>query len=212
MLPSSADHIASLVSSLIETADSTGERIMVGIVGTPGTGKSTVAEYVVEQLPAGSSVIVPMDGFHLANAVLEGTPLRDRKGAIDTFDPFGYVSLLERIRRGDEDVVYAPSYRRGLEEPIAASIAVARSARFVITEGNYLLSSEEPWCRIRSLLDQTWYVEVDEVVRVQRLIARHERFGMSHDEAVAWARSTDEANARYVESTRSRADVTVEWF
>lgn len=214
MLITPTDQVSRLIRSLIERAheDVTGTRIMIGIVGAPGTGKTTFAEYVTEQLPAGSSVIVPMDGFHLANAVLDGTPLRSKKGAIDTFDPHGYVSLLQRIRRRDEDVVYAPSYRRGLEEPIAASIAVPRTARFVITEGNYLLSPEEPWDQVRDLLDETWFVEVDEDTRVRRLIARHEQFGMTHEGAVAWANSTDLANAEYVETTKSRADVVVRWW
>ena len=212
MLHIPTEQISQLISSLTQRAAASGERQLIGIVGAPGTGKTTFAEHVAEQLPAGSCVIVPMDGFHLANAILEGTPLRDRKGAIDTFDAHGYVSLLERIRRGTEDVVYAPSYRRGLEEPIAASIAVPATTRYVITEGNYLLSPEEPWNRIPELLDETWFVEVAPELRIERLIARHKHYGMDHEKAVAWAQSTDEANARYVEATKSRADVTVAWW
>jgi pantothenate kinase len=206
------EQISQLISSLTQRADATGERQLVGIIGAPGTGKTTFAEYVANQLPAGSCVIVPMDGFHLANAILEGSPLRNRKGAIDTFDAHGYVSLLERIRRGTEDVVYAPSYRRGLEEPIAASIAVPATTRYVITEGNYLLSPNAPWNRIPELLDETWFVEVSQEVRIERLIARHEQYGMTHAEAVAWANTTDEVNARFVETTKSRADQTVKWW
>ena len=205
------EEISQLISSLIERAETTGARQLLGIVGAPGTGKSTVAEHVVGLLPPGSGVIVPMDGFHLANTILDGTPLGDRKGAIDTFDADGYVSLLERIRRGTEDVVYAPAYRRGLEEPIAASIAVPATTRFVITEGNYLLAPHPPWDRIPELLDETWFVDVPQDVRIRRLVARHEQFGMSHADAVAWANGTDEVNARFVESTKRRADRTVQW-
>jgi pantothenate kinase len=82
----------------------------------------------------------------------------------------------------------------------------------VITEGNYLLSPEEPWDQVRGLLDETWFVEVNEGTRVRRLIARHEQFGMTHEGAVAWANSTDLANAEYVETTKSRADVVVRWW
>ena len=211
-----ADQVPDLIAALADCAGTTGARQLIGIAGAPGTGKSTFAEHVARSLPAGSCVIVPMDGFHLANAILEstllnGTPLASRKGAIDTFDADGYVALLERIRRGTEDVVYAPAYRRGLEEPIAASIAVPATARVVLTEGNYLLSPDEPWSRIPSLLDETWFVESDQDIRLERLIARHERFGMTHDRAVAWANGTDEVNARYIESTRARADRVIEW-
>ena len=211
MLPTPTEEISELIASLIERAESTGTRQLLGIAGAPGTGKSTFADYVVGLLPAGSSVIVPMDGFHLANAILDGTPLGDRKGAIDTFDVHGYVSLLERIRLGVEDVVYAPAYRRGLEEPIAASIAVPSTTRFVITEGNYLLAPESPWDRIPELLDETWFVEVAHDVRMERLVARHVQFGMTHADAVAWANGTDEVNARFVESTKWRADRRVQW-
>ena len=206
------EQVTQLISSLVDRAERTGDRQLIGIIGAPGTGKTTFAEYVASQLPAGSCVIVPMDGFHLSNEILDGTPLRARKGAIDTFDADGYVALIERIRRRAEDVVYAPSYRRGFEEPIAASIAVPADIPYVITEGNYLLSPEEPWTRIPELLDETWFVEVSDAIRIERLIARHESFGMNHEQAVAWANSTDEANARYVETTKSRADLTVTWW
>jgi pantothenate kinase len=206
------EQISKLISTLKQREAVSGERQMVGIIGAPGTGKTTFAEYLVEQLPPQSSVIVPMDGFHLANVILDGTALQNRKGAIDTFDAYGYVSLLDRIRRADGDVVYAPTYRRGLEEPIAASIAVLPTARFVITEGNYLLSPDKPWNRIPDILDETWFVEVNQQTRVERLIARHEKFGMSHAAAVVWANSTDETNARYVERTKSRADISVAWW
>lgn len=180
-------------------------RFMLGIAGAPGSGKSTLADFVAERLGS-TCVIVPMDGFHLAQAVIDGTPLRERRGAIDTFDVGGYLSLLRRLRARDEAVVYAPAYRRGLEEPIAAAIAVPITARVIVTEGSYLLAHDQPWVRLRSLLDETWFVETPRQTRITRLVDRHIEFGMRRDEALAWANGPDEVNARFVETTQDSAD------
>lgn len=195
-----------LVDHLNDRLLSTGVRQIIGITGAPGTGKSTFASGLADALGRERSIVVPMDGFHLANKIIDGTALRDRKGAIDTFDVGGYVSLLQRLRSRDESMVYAPSYRRGLEEPIAASIAVPGDIDFVITEGNYLLSTEPSWHRIRSLVDEIWFVETPHQLRVDRLIARHIAFGMGEEAATAWATGPDETNARYVELTKQLAD------
>jgi pantothenate kinase len=147
---------ASLVlTELIDllTSRPSSDRHVIGIVGASGTGKSTVADELARALGP-SAVVIPMDGFHLGNTLLEGTPMNERKGAIDTFDIGGYLSLLRRLRRRDEEVVYAPAYRRGLEEPIGASIAVPRDVRFVLTEGNYLLSEWGQWRDVRPQLDE----------------------------------------------------------
>jgi pantothenate kinase len=186
------------------------DRQIIGIAGPPGTGKSTLAENLSERLGA-ESVVVPMDGFHLANAIIDGTELRERKGAIDTFDVGGFVSLLERLRRNNEDVVYAPAYRRGLEEPIAASIAVPKSAIYVLVEGNYLLATEGQWGRVRSYLDEAWFVETPPRTRIPRLIERHIASGMDPAAAEAWAHGSDETNARLIEATKAGADLIIPW-
>jgi pantothenate kinase len=200
-----------LIEGLRRRPQATGARQIVGVVGAPGTGKSTLAQYLAEQLGGERCVVVPMDGFHLANAIIDGTPLRNRKGAIDTFDVGGFLSLLRRLKQRDEPVVYAPSYRRGLEEPIAASIAVPRKVPFVITEGNYLLADIKPWNLVRELLDATWFVDTPQEIRLSRLIERHVAFGMDVDAATAWALGPDEANARYIEATKSSATHVIQW-
>lgn len=183
-----------------------GRRIL-GITGPPGAGKSTLAAAVGAALGE-RAVVVPMDGFHLAQVELARLGAAARKGAPDTFDTAGYVALLRRLR-GGEDGVYAPAFRRDLEEPIAGAIPVPRSVPLVVTEGNYLLVADGAWGQVAGLLDESWYVSLDESTRLERLVARHAVSGKSPDAAREWAYGSDQRNAAVVEATRERADVLV---
>ena len=188
-----------------------GSRTILGIVGAPGSGKSTFAAWIQQQFGPGSAVVVPMDGFHLSNAIIDGTPLRTRKGAIDTFDAGGYLSLLRRLVRRDESVVYAPEFRRTIDEPVAASIAIPAEVPLVITEGNYLLAEQEPWKEVRAQLDEVWFVDTPPALRLSRLVARHVEFGMEPGAAQAWAEGPDETNAVLIQATRPAADRIIPW-
>ncbi|WP_285250068.1 nucleoside/nucleotide kinase family protein [Pseudarthrobacter sp. fls2-241-R2A-168] len=188
-----------------------GTRTILGITGAPGSGKSTFAEWIQRQFGPGMAVVVPMDGFHLGNSIIDGTPLRQRKGAMDTFDAGGYLSLLRRLVRRDESVVYAPEFRRTIDEPVAASIAIPADVPLVITEGNYLLAEQEPWKDIRAQLDEVWFVETPPALRLSRLVERHMRFGMDRLAAEAWANGPDEANAVVIQATRAAADRIIPW-
>jgi len=150
-----------------------------------------------------------MDGFHLANHELIRLGRRDRKGAVDTFDAAGFVHLLQRLHATEDEVVYAPSFVREIEEPIAGSIPVPADVPLVVTEGNYLLVAEGAWNHVRRFLDEAWYVEIDEPVRIERLVARHAAFGKPAEDARRWALGSDQVNATLVAATRCRADVVV---
>ncbi|MFI0777713.1 nucleoside/nucleotide kinase family protein [Streptomyces sp. NPDC021212] len=190
-------------------ADSGGRRLL-GIAGPPGAGKTTLAEYLVGALGPARAVLVPMDGFHLADVELRRLGLLDRKGAPETFDPYGYTALLRRLKEPRPgEPVYAPGFERELEQPIAGSIPVDPEVPLVITEGNYLLLDDAPWHPVRALLDETWWVELDTEERVRRLIDRHERFGKEPAEAERWVLTTDEANARLVAPGRDAADLVI---
>jgi pantothenate kinase len=194
-----------------------GERHILGIVGAPGAGKSTVASHVVSALGPELAVLVAMDGFHLANVVLETLGRRDRKGAVDTFDAPGYANLLERLHRsalapgrpGATEIVYAPEFRREIEEDIGCAIAVPPSIPLVVTEGNYLLLDDGAWMRARACLDEIWFLSPADELRQHRLVRRHEAFGKSPDDAKAWALGTDQRNAELIESTAGRANLIV---
>ena len=190
-------------------------RAVLGVVGCPGSGKSTFVDVLVaslaDRLAGGPEAVahVPMDGFHLADQALDRLGLRQRKGAPETFDAAGYAAILDRVRSETGTTVYAPAFERDLEQPLAGAIAVPPEARLVVTEGNYLLLGG-PWERVRALLAEVWFVQVDDETRVRRLVARHEQFGKTHDAAVDWVRTVDEPNARLVQATAPLADLVID--
>jgi pantothenate kinase len=191
----------------------TGSRRLLGICGAPGAGKSTLAARLVTAL-GDRAVLVGMDGFHLAQRELRRLDREQRKGAPDTFDAAGYVDLIRRLRRNgpdqlDAETVYAPEFRREIEEPIACAVAVSPEVPLVVTEGNYLLLLDSPWSALRALLDEVWFLAPDESVRLARLVERHRRYGRSSAEAHDRAHGSDQANAVRVLATADRADLVV---
>jgi pantothenate kinase len=196
------------VRGLLGAAD--GRRRLLGLVGPPGAGKSTLASCLHHAFPDISQV-VPMDGFHLAGAELVRLGRANRKGAPDTFDSGGYAALLQRLRTDVDEIVYAPEFLRAIEEPIAGAIAILPRTRLIITEGNYLLLDDGPWKKVAPLLDDVWYVDLDDTVRHGRLVQRHEQFGRSAEAARNWVARSDEPNARLIAATRSRARLVFRW-
>lgn len=186
----------------------TGQRRILGITGPPAAGKGLVAGLVGEAL-GDSAVIVPMDGFHLAEAELRRLGKRDRKGAPDTFDAAGYVALLRRLRQPGQETIYAPRFHREVEESYAGAIAVPRDVPLVVTEGNYLLLGHGSWASVSSLLDESWFLAPEPNARVDRLVARHIQYGKSPAQAREWVLRSDERNAELVMDTQYRADVVV---
>lgn len=183
-----------------------GRRVVLGLVGPPAAGKSTLARRLVRALSP-RAALFEMDGFHLSQAALAALGRSERKGAPDTFDVDGYVALLTRILQGED--VWVPSFRRDLEEPIAASTFIGPEAELVVTEGNYLLHDADGWQRVPPLLDRSWYLLGDDEKRRDRLHGRHRRFGRSTDEAWEWIAQTDDPNAELIARSRARADTVI---
>ncbi len=214
--PTPAEHpddpaaLAALIRAHAERTGAT--RVIVGLAGGPGSGKSTTAARLMDEftLAGERAAVVPMDGFHLAQRQLEARGLAEVKGAPETFDADGYLALLHRLRAQTHGVVFAPAFDRRLEEPVAGSIDVAADVRFVITEGNYLLHDATPWPAVRAVLDAVWFVDPGEDIRVNRLVRRHIQFGRTPNAALKRATTgTDAVNAELIAGTRQRADLVI---
>ena len=198
MIISSLDQ---LVDTVLESRAATpaARRLLVGIVGAPGAGKSTTAAALVDRLP--SAAVLPMDGFHLPQAQLRRLGRRERMGAPDTFDVDGFVALLADVHNSGTSVT-APGFDRDTEEPVPGAIVIAQELSTVVVEGNYLLL----WRRAAALLDVSFFVEIDHASRIERLVERHIRFGKSPTQATAWALGPDEENAAAIIATAAHAD------
>jgi pantothenate kinase len=187
----------------------TGGRRLLGITGPPGAGKSTLARAIVSEI-GDDARLVEMDGFHLAQSKLAELGRQDRKGAIDTFDAAGFLALVRRLRYPDAETIYAPQFRREIDEPVAGALPINPAATLVVVEGNYLLVPERPWEKLRALLDEVWYCDPGEHRRLRNLVARHRRYGKSEDEARRWALGPDQRNAALIAATRPYAHLIVE--
>ena len=194
------------ITRVVRAVESPGSRTIVGIVGAPGAGKSTIAAELADTLPA---ALLPMDGFHLPQARLIKLGRRDRMGAPDTFDVDGFIRILTAIRGNSGNLVKAPGFDRGIEEPVHEAIEISPEFPCVIVEGNYLLLDSDGWERAAALFDLTFFVEVADDIRIPRLIARHVEFGKSPEDARAWALGPDQANAELIRATAARADYTL---
>lgn len=103
----------------------------------------------------------------------------------------------------------APRFDRDIDAAIAGALPLTGADRLIVVEGNYLLHDSGGWESIRRLLDEVWYIDVPEDLRFRRLVARHESYGRSHDDAVRWATDVDGPNAVLIRATRHRADAII---
>ena len=183
-------------------------RILVAIAGPPGAGKSTLSGRLEQVLPQGASIVVPMDGFHFDDIVLEARGMRQRKGAPETFDFAGFRVLLQRIRDREPDIAI-PVFDRSTELSRAGAAIIASDAKFILVEGNYLLLDEHPWSSLAALFDFSIYVDVPRDELHRRLMERWREHGKSEEEARAWIASNDMPNIDRVLSQRRKADLVV---
>jgi len=198
----------SAVSRAIQHQNSP-HRFILGIVGKPGVGKSTFTEFLGEQLSSELVAVLPMDGFHMSNEKLIELGRRERKGAPDTFDVDDFAQVLNNVRDSHGVDIRFPIFDREIEASIPGAGVIPAGAILVIVEGNYLLHDQSGWETINGHLDESWFLSVDDEVRMQRLIARHIEFGKSPEDAKAWSQGTDEANAQLIQLTHPRADYEV---
>ncbi len=190
-----------------------GRRVVLGIVGKPGAGKSTLATALVAALHAregeGFAAYLPMDGFHLSQARLRELGLRDRMGAPQTFDSAGFARTVAAVAGDATAGVVAPGFDRVVEEAVPGAVVIAAGTAIVVAEGNYLLLPEGDWAVARRDMSQIWLVELDEPTRLARLLARHVAFGKTPEAAQEWIARVDQPNAELVGAHADGADLIV---
>jgi pantothenate kinase len=203
------DDAAREAVALAATAD--GRRVILGLAGPPGAGKSTLAAAIVSYARSlrgdDWAAVLPMDGYHLSNAQLERLGLLDRKGAPATFDADGYAAMLARVAADDGGDIYAPDYDRVVHhEPIAARLLIPGTARLVVTEGNYLALDDPRWRAARGHIDHLWYVEAGDELRESRLLERQLAGGRDERAAHDWVARSDRPNGELVKASKAAAD------
>lgn len=196
-----------LADLIQEKASAKEGRFVAALAGPPGAGKSTLAYELVRLIP--TSRVVPMDGFHFDDAILNARGMRSRKGAPETFDVAGYRHLLGRLAQEDE--VAIPVFDRSLELSRGSADLVTKDHRILVTEGNYLLLNEKPWTDLAGFFDLTVMIEVPEAELDRRLLARWDFYGKTPAEARAWIDGNDMPNIRRVTQGSRRADVGIRW-
>ena len=198
------------LASLIRKKSGDAQRFMVGVAGAPASGKSTIAGHLRDALIAQgeTSVVVPMDGFHFDDTVLNARGHRPRKGAPFTFDVLGFEVLLKRIKTREPDIAI-PVFDRTMELSRAAADIVTDEAKFIIVEGNYLLLKQSPWDRLKPLFDFSLYLSVPIEELERRLIQRWLDLGFDMTYAKNWIASNDLLNIRTVIAESGDADLTL---
>jgi pantothenate kinase len=185
-------------------------RILVGIAGAPGSGKSTIAEQTVALVDANHGLraaLFPMDGYHYDDAVLESMGRRPFKGAIDTFDAHGLRHMLTRLKANEDDAIAVPVFDRSIEIARAGGRLIPQETEVILCEGNYLLSTQSPWERLKPIFDLTVFIDVGVEDLRSRLQARWRGYGLDENEIARKVEENDLPNGVFIMSNSAEPDL-----
>ena len=192
-------------------ADSSG-RAIIGIAGPPASGKSTLAESVVQTInqsdesPVPRAALLPMDGYHLDNPILEARGLLSRKGAPETFNAHGFCEAIKQLSTANWEL-YFPRFDRSLELAIANAVSIHPQTQVVIVEGNYLLLQSDPWSSLKDLFTATVFINPDIEILRDRLYQRWIEHGLEPEAAMSRATGNDLVNAELIINQSASADL-----
>lgn len=183
------------------------KRFLVAIAGPPGAGKSTLADSLADALEANGETaeVLPMDGFHMDDAILREKGLLPRKGSPETFDVRGFLDIVRAVKVA-EDEVLVPVFDRPREIAIAAARVVARSTRFVLVEGNYLLLNQAPWSALDGQFGYSILISPPMAVLEKRLMQRWLDLGFTQEAARTKTEGNDLKNGALVREHGRMAD------
>ncbi|WP_372353000.1 nucleoside triphosphate hydrolase [Pararhizobium sp. BT-229] len=204
--------LAAIADSIVEKAGQS-PRFIVAIAGPPGAGKSTLADALHEELTrrGEQSAVLPMDGFHMDNGILEERGLLKRKGAPETFDVRAFIDIISAVRKADEEVL-VPVFDRSREIAIASARVVAPETRIILAEGNYLLLDEAPWSRLDGMFDLSIFVGPSYEVLEERLRQRWIHYGLDAA-GIEWKLyGNDLPNGKRIIENSRKADIAIEIF
>jgi len=208
--------ITQLAKALIQRGTPPRRRGILAIAGVPGSGKSTLAKALIDSFNRaqhGLAVGLPMDAYHMTNAKLERLGLRNRKGAVQTFEAQQYFKHLAQVRDASKRVSL-PTFDRTMGDPVFTGRPehrVDEQTRYIITEGNYLLLDELPWTAIDGLADLRVWIDIPAKRAKRQTIQRHIRFGKTPQEAKRWYETNDQLNADFITRRSRHADLIVRW-
>jgi pantothenate kinase len=198
-------------------------RGLVGIAAPPGGGKTLLLAWLAATARAlewEEFAFLPLDGYHLPNAVLdrrmgldlEGNPvsLRKLKGTPATFDAERLLADL-RALKSDGRERRLPGYSRVVHDPIRNRIRIGPKVKWVFAEGNYLFLDQPMWREIRALFDRKVFLDADDAVLHERLTRRHAAAGRDAEWIENHFRRTDGPNIRLSRTSARFADVTFRW-
>ena len=202
--------IDEITGAVLDRAGSA-KRFLIAIAGPPGAGKSTMADNLANGLKARgeTAAVLPMDGFHMDNAVLIERGLLARKGIPETFDVRGFLDIVRAVRPADQEVL-VPVFDRSRELAIASARPISPHDRFIIIEGNYLLFTQGKWADLDGIFDFTIMLAPPIEVLEERLWERWRGYKLSEEEASAKVYGNDLPNGRLILENRRPSDITLE--